>query len=88
MVEATLPDAKKAQEDVLAVAMKVKEARVQAKREGPEKVFACPQGPYNSETKEGGCICCRPYEMILANDPSMEYVGVGGFNQDMYIAVK
>lgn len=88
MVEATLPDIATAEQDVLAVAMKVKEARVQAKREGPENVFVCPNGPYDQETKEGGCQNCRQYEMILLDDPSMESVGVGGFSQDMYIAAK
>lgn len=70
-VEKELPDAKKAYDDVLEVALKVKEARVR-------KVFECPGGP-------AGCAQCRPYEMILARDPSIEHVGVGGFKQDLYI---
>lgn len=88
MVEKALPDAMTAEKDVLAVAMKVKEARKEAKREGPEKVFVCPEGQYNPATKEGGCFGCRPYEMILVGDESMESVGVGGFSQDMYIIKK
>ena len=70
-VEKELPDAKKAYEDVLEVALKVKEARVR-------QAFECPKGP-------SGCSHCKPYEMILAKDPSVEYVGIGGFKQDMYV---
>lgn len=73
-VEKELPDAKKAYDDVLDVALKVKAARV-------SKVFECPGGA-------AGCAQCRPYEMILAKDPSVEYVGVGGFKQDMYVVGK
>lgn len=88
MVEAKLPDLAQAEKDVMEVAMKVKEARRIAKREGEDKVFTCPKGPYNKETGEGGCVHCRPYELILANDPSVENVGIGGFNQEMYIVLK
>lgn len=85
IVEASLPDATTAQIDVLEIAMKVKEARRFAKKDGVEKIFVCNNGAYNGETKEGGCFGCRPYEQILAGDESMEYVGIGGFSQDMYI---
>lgn len=85
MVEATLPDLETAEKNVLEVAMKVKEARRIAKKDGEEKVFVCPEGAYNPVTKEGGCMNCRPYEWIINGDERMEYVGVGGFNQDMYI---
>jgi hypothetical protein len=88
MKEVTLPDTDTAFTNVLASAMKVKEARKIAKREGPEKVFFCPEGAFNPDTKEGGCFGCRPYELILAGDESMESVGVGGFSQDMYIVRK
>jgi hypothetical protein len=88
MKEVNLPDKDKAEKDVLAVAMQVKEARTKAKREGEDKVFVCPEGAYNPVTKEGGCFGCRPYEWILAGDEQMENVGVGGFNQDMYIVKK
>lgn len=88
MIEKTLPDITTAEKDVLAVAMKVKEARKEAKRVGPENVFICPEGTYNVVTKEGGCFGCRPYEMILAGDETVESVGVGGFSQDMYIIKK
>ncbi len=73
-VEKELPDAESAYRDVLEVALKVKEARVR-------KVFECPQGA-------GGCAQCRPYELIIAKDPSVQYVGVGGFKQDMYVVQK
>lgn len=85
MVEKELPDIDTARRDVLASAMKVKEARDIAKREGPEKTFVCPEGAYNPDTKEGGCRNCRPYELIVSRDPLAEFAGVGGFSQDMYI---
>ena len=88
LVGKELPDIDTARRDVLEVAMKVKEARDNAKREGVDKAFICPQGAYDANTKEGGCNNCRPYELILLRDPAMESVGVGGFSQDMYIAKK
>lgn len=85
MVEKELPDVETSRNEVLSVAMKVKLARDAAKRDGAEKTFVCPQGAYNPVTKEGGCNSCRPYEQILARDPIAEFVGVGGFSQDMYL---
>ncbi len=76
MVEKELPDADTAYRDVYGVAYKVKEAR-------DKKEFLCPKG-------SDGCIHCRQYEAILrykeGEDSSVEYIGVGGFNQDVYIA--
>lgn len=74
MVEKELPDADTAYRDVLAMALKVKETRV-------KNEFKCPKG-------EDGCIHCRPYELILKKDPSVEFVGQGMFKQDMYIIKK
>jgi RecB family exonuclease len=74
IVEKELPDPHTAYKDVMAVAVKVKEAR-------ENNEFNCPKG-------EGGCIHCRPYEMILAKDPMVEFVGQGMFKQDMYIIKK
>jgi RecB family exonuclease len=75
MVEKELPDTESARRDVYAVAIKVKEAR-------DKKEFNCPGG-------EEGCRDCNVYEEMLkskADEESLvEYVGVGGFNQDMYI---
>lgn len=85
LVEVTLPDLMTAEKDVLEVAMKVKEARRLAKKDGIEKIFVCNSGVYNKETGEGGCFGCRPYERIVSGDEQMEYVGLGGFSQDMYI---
>ncbi len=85
MVEALLPDAETAKEQVLAVAMRVKEARTKAKRSGEDSVFVCPKGAYDPKTQEGGCFGCRPYEYILNEDKRVTFVGVGGFSQDMYI---
>jgi ATP-dependent helicase/DNAse subunit B len=70
-VEKKLPDTEMAYRDVLAVAHKVSAARA-------SKVFQCPNG-------SAGCNNCLPYELILSKDPRAEFVGVGGFNQDMYI---
>lgn len=85
VVEKELPDAETAYRDVLDVALKVK-----ATRKAME--FHCPKGDYDSETGEGGCICCRPYEHILewkkgklADDDKVISIGIGGFNQDMFV---
>ena len=64
-----LPSADAARESVLSVALRVKEAR-------EKKEFSCPRG-------EGGCFACRPYEKILAGEA--EYLGVGGYGQDVYV---
>lgn len=88
MVETELPDLETAKENVLEVAMQVKEARRIAKRDGEDVVFVCHEGAYDPETKEGGCNNCRPYEWIIHGDERMESVGVGGFNQNMYILKK
>ncbi|OHA79388.1 MAG: hypothetical protein A2747_03075 [Candidatus Yonathbacteria bacterium RIFCSPHIGHO2_01_FULL_44_41] len=88
LTEKELPDIDIARRDVLEVAMKVKEARDIAKREGPDKTFVCPQGAYDVVTRDGGCNSCRPYELIFARDPLAESVGVGGFSQDMYLMRK
>jgi hypothetical protein len=88
MTEVAVPDIVKAFADVLTVAMKVKEARTKAKKEGENTVFVCPEGAYDAEKKEGGCVNCRPYEYILAGDESVESIGTGGFNQDIFIFKK
>ena len=88
MVEKELPNLETAKKDVLEVAMKVKEARRLAKKEGEDAIFICPEGAYDPITKEGGCMNCRPYEWIINNDERMESVGIGGFNQDIYIIKK
>jgi ATP-dependent helicase/DNAse subunit B len=79
VVEKELPDADTAYRDVMEIALKVKEARKEGNRQGMEKVFVCPKG---------GCMHCKPYEMILSKDEKVEFVGSGGFNQDMYIIKK
>lgn len=75
MVEKELPDLDTAWRDVYAVAFKVKEAR-------EKKEFLCPKG-------EDGCVHCRIYDEILklkaGEESEVEYIGVGGFNQDIYI---
>ena len=64
-----LPDADEAYERVMAVAKQVKQAR-------EEKAFLCPRG-------EDGCYACRPFEKILRGEA--EHVGVGSYNQDLYL---
>lgn len=87
VVEKELPDAETAYRDVYDVAFRVKQAREKGE-------FTCPKGKYDEETGEGGCLCCRPYEKILqwksgklddGDNPSVTPVGVGGFNQDMFV---
>ena len=65
----TLPDIKEAKDRVLAVAKEVKLARQIGS-------FNCPEG-------EGGCFACRPFEKILRGEA--EFVGVGGYGQDIYL---
>jgi ATP-dependent helicase/DNAse subunit B len=66
--EVPLPDLDIARRKVLDVAKAVKLAR-------EEKLFNCSRG-------EKGCFACRPFEMILNGEA--EYLGVGGYGQDMY----
>lgn len=77
IVEKELPDPQKAHDEVFNLAKKVKEAR-----EG--KLFDC--------RVKGGCMHCRVYENILLHkegkEAPVEYIGVGGFNQDIYIEIK
>ena len=69
IVEKELPDLVDAHRRVFDVALKVKEARL-------KKSFSCPRG-------EAGCFGCKPYEAILKGEAT--YIGVGGFNQDLYM---
>jgi len=68
-MQVKLPDAKKARETVLEIARKIKIAR-------EKNEFNCPKG------KEG-CFACRPFEKILKGEA--EYIGLGGYGQEMYI---
>lgn len=68
-VEKMLPDAEKAKQDVLNLALQVK-----AFRSGTD--FTCQNGT-------DGCIHCKQYEKIFSGEA--EFVGVGGFNQELYI---
>jgi ATP-dependent helicase/DNAse subunit B len=53
---------------------RVYEVAIQVKKARDAKVFECPTG---------GCVHCAPFEAILAG--KAEYVGVGEYNQDLYI---
>lgn len=68
IVEKELPNLEEARIAVMEVALKVKEAR-------DKKEFKCPYG-------EAGCFGCKPYEAILKGEA--KYLGIGGFNQDLY----
>jgi len=74
VIEKELPDLETARRDVMEVALRVKEARVKGE-------FKCSKG-------EGGCMHCRPYDKILTKDPSIAFVGQGGFKQDLYIQLQ
>jgi ATP-dependent helicase/DNAse subunit B len=89
MVKKELKDNETSYRDVLQVALQVKAAR----KAGD---FECPKGKYDTETGEGGCMCCRPYEHILewksgkevkteSGEDKVIPVGIGGFNQDMFV---
>jgi CRISPR/Cas system-associated exonuclease Cas4 (RecB family) len=64
-----LPKAESAREKVLSIAKKIKEAREIGR-------FECPKGV-------PGCFSCRPYEKILKGEA--EFVGIGGYNQELYL---
>lgn len=68
-ISAPLPSLEDSYKRVIDVALKVKAARA-------SKVFECPRGPQ-------GCFACLPFEKILKSDAL--YVGVGEYNQDLYI---
>ena len=74
IVEKKLPDADESFRRVFETAMKVKEART-------KNEFKCPKG-------EEGCFNCRPFELILKKDQSVEYVGQGAFKQDLFVIKK
>lgn len=78
LTDKELPSYEEAYKAVYDVAIQVKRAR-------DEKKFDCPKG-------EAGCLHCKPYEDILrfkkGEDVPVEYIGVGGFNQDVYFFLK
>ncbi len=69
LTEKELPPLATAEQSVLKVAREIKKAR-------EDKNFLCPRG-------NTGCFSCQPYEKIL--NGQAEYVGVGGYGQDIYI---
>ncbi|MEI6810697.1 MAG: PD-(D/E)XK nuclease family protein [Candidatus Nomurabacteria bacterium] len=81
MVEKELLDLKTAEQDVYDVAIRVKIAR-------DKNEFYCPNG-------KDGCMNCRVYEKILdwkkktederKKDESIVSIGIGGFNQDLFV---
>lgn len=64
-----LPDLALAKDRVLAVALKVKEAR-------EKKEFNCPRG-------EKGCFVCRPFEKILKGEA--EFVRIDEYGKEIYM---
>jgi len=67
--EKELPDLVESHDKILAIAKKIKTAR-------KLNVFKCPEG-------EKGCFACKPIESILKGEA--EFVGLGGYNRDVYI---
>lgn len=67
-IDMTLPDINEARKKVLEIALQVKEAR-------EKNLYECNRG-------EQGCFACKPYEVILKGEA--EYLGVGGYGQDIY----
>lgn len=68
-VDVELPTIEDSYERVLAVARQVKEVR-------ESRSYTCPAG-------ESGCSICIPFEKVLRGEAV--HVGVGGYNQDMYM---
>lgn len=68
-IEVLLPKLEESYKKVLEVALKVKEARI-------KKEFLCPRGV-------SGCYACKPFESII-NGKAL-FMGVGEYNQDLYI---
>lgn len=64
-----LPEINSAYEKVLTIAKKIKEARKIGR-------FECLRGAQ-------GCFFCQPYEKILKGEA--EFVGIGGYNQELYL---
>ena len=71
MIEKELPDIDTSFKQVYDIAIKVKSAREKGE-------FLCPKG-------KDGCFGCKPFEKIINKDESVKYIGVGGFNQDIYM---
>jgi ATP-dependent helicase/DNAse subunit B len=66
---AALPGLESAREKILSIAKKIKEAREIGR-------FECRHGAQ-------GCFSCQPYEKILTGEA--EFVGIGGYNQELYL---
>ncbi|MFH1462434.1 MAG: PD-(D/E)XK nuclease family protein [bacterium] len=64
-----LPEIEDAREKVLSIAKKIKEARAIRR-------FECPGGTQ-------GCFSCQPYEKIIQGEA--EFIGTGGYNQELYL---
>jgi len=64
-----LPEVESAREKVLSIAKKIKATREIGR-------FECLRGVQ-------GCFSCQPYEKILKGEA--EFVGIGGYNHDLYL---
>jgi ATP-dependent helicase/DNAse subunit B len=74
--DVSLPTVEESFERVIEVARRVKKARDEYSRRPYQEVFLCPQGPT-------GCFACKPFEKIIKGEA--EYIGVGEYNQDLYM---
>lgn len=72
LIEKPLPDLEESYKRVIEVAREIKDVRTR-------KAYDCPRG-------SDGCFACRQFEKILNGEA--EFVGVGGYNQDLYILPK
>ena len=67
-IDMPLPNIDQAKKKILEIALQIKKTR-------ESNDYKCPRG---SE----GCFACKPYEAIIQGQT--EYIGIGGYGQDMY----
>ena len=65
-----LPTEEESYKRVMEIALQVKKSR-------ESKKYECPRGAQ-------GCFSCKPFEKIIKGEA--KFVGIGGYNRDMYIA--
>ncbi|MEY2664653.1 MAG: hypothetical protein RIT04_461 [Candidatus Parcubacteria bacterium] len=79
-IEVDLPSVEESYKRVIVVARQVAAARAKAALEGPDAAFICPRVLDGSGSD---CFACRPFERILRGEA--EYIGVGEYNQDLFM---
>jgi hypothetical protein len=85
--EVSLPTVIESFDRVIEVARRVKKARdtyaAQAMVQGKNSKAATAAEPFLCPQGSAGCFACKPFEKILRNEA--EFVGVGEYNQDLYM---